>query len=243
MKTRIYLVDDEPAVCRIMKSMLAGAGFDLIVETDSSKAAQRIPMEKFDAVFLDINMPPPNGLELARIQRAGGFNLRTPIVMISGSDDPKVLSKGYTAGGNFFLFKPFDKESLLRTMRATQDFIEMSKQRFQRVPVSLPITIETNDEIIAATTVDMSLDGLLVQSPKMLPPETIVVISFILPGARASIRIEARMLKAIEKDHLVILFQKMEQEDKDALRQFMLPLVLGKINWESSQPHTGGKVK
>jgi len=233
MKMRIYLVDDEPAVCSVVQRLLAGAGIDTITESNSSRAAARIPKEKFDAVFLDVRMPAPDGLELARIQRAGGFNMHTPIVMISGDNDPKVLRKGYEAGGNFFLFKPFDRRGLLRIVRASQEYIQREKRRFQRVPVSLPITIKTKDEKIDAMTVDMSLNGLLAQSPRVVPDGAAVELSLILPDTKVAIKIKAKILRMTGKDRLAILFQGMEQEDSDALHQFMLPLILAEMSQEA----------
>ncbi len=234
MKIRIYLVDDEPSICEMVQMVLVSAGIDVTTETSSAKAAARIPKEKFDAVFLDIRMPEPDGLQLARIQRAGGFNQRSPIVMITGDDDPTVLRQGYEAGGNFFLFKPFDRRGLLRMVRASQDFIEREKRRFQRVPMRIPITIESKDSKIEAMTVDMSLNGMLAETSRVLPDGTPVELSILLPEAKAPLKIKARVLRVIGKDRLAILYQGMSPADSGALHQFMLPLILSEMGGEAT---------
>lgn len=112
MGVRAYIVDDEPAIGRLLQSMLAVAGIDSVVENDSFKAAARIQVDKFNVVFLDIHMPGLNGLELTRIQRAGGANARTPIVMITGDENSDVFREAYRAGITCFLYKPFNMRSV-----------------------------------------------------------------------------------------------------------------------------------
>lgn len=224
MTTRFYLVDDEPAVGRVMKAVLARAGIDAVLETDSARAAERLPGEKFDAVFLDIHMPAPDGFQLARLQRSGGFNMHTPIVMMTGDEDPGIMNRGYQAGGNFFLFKPLDRRRILRFVKASEGFILREQRRFRRILIALPLALETGDGVLHATTEDISLNGLLARVPRAVPPGTMVRLSLFAPGA-AAIVIEARALRMVGRDRMACIFEGMRQDDNDALHRLLLPLI------------------
>jgi CheY-like chemotaxis protein len=80
-------------MCELIEAVLVSAGVEASALTDSSQAADRLKKEKFDAVFLDVNMPSPDGIELARKMHNSGFNLKTPIIMITGEEDPAVLER------------------------------------------------------------------------------------------------------------------------------------------------------
>jgi CheY-like chemotaxis protein len=224
MTTRFYLVDDEPAVGRVMKAVLARAGIDAVLETDSARAAERLPGEKFDAVFLDIHMPAPDGFQLARLQRSGGFNMHTPIVMMTGDEDPGIMNRGYQAGGNFFLFKPLDRRRILRFVKASEGFILREQRRFRRILIALPLAMETENGTLHATTEDISLNGLLARVPRAVPPGTMVRLSLFAPGA-AAIVIEARALRMVGRDRMACIFEGMRQDDNDALHRLLLPLI------------------
>ena len=123
MVTKALVVDDDRAVGELIVALLDGVGMTAEAETNSVRAAERLAREKFDAIFLDVSMPGLDGMELTRRARAGGYNQKTPIVMITGLEDPSLMRKGFEAGVNFFLFKPVDRKTLLRVVRASQDFV------------------------------------------------------------------------------------------------------------------------
>jgi CheY-like chemotaxis protein len=107
--SRILVVDDDPTVCELIQEVLAAAEMESFALTDSKEAATRIAQERFDAIFLDVRMPPPDGIELSRQIRASGLNRTTPIVVITGEEDNAVLKRAFEAGASFLLFKPIDR--------------------------------------------------------------------------------------------------------------------------------------
>ena len=113
-RTRILVVDDEPALCELVEAVLQGAGMEAHSVSSSEQAIERLLKQKYDAVFLDVWMPAPDGFEVAQRMRASGFNQKTPLVMITGDADPGVLKRGFESGANYFLFKPIDRRGLLR---------------------------------------------------------------------------------------------------------------------------------
>ena len=72
MPQSALVVDDDLATCELIQTILHSADMKALISTDSGQAAELLRNQKFDAVFLDVNMPPPDGLELTRLMRASG---------------------------------------------------------------------------------------------------------------------------------------------------------------------------
>src|SRR5467141_692734 len=145
--------------------------------TSSTEAAGLLNREKYHAVFLDMRMPPPDGVELARQTRASRVNASTVIVMITGEEDRTVMKRAFEAGVEFFLFKPVERSKLLRLIRATEGPIERERRRSTRVRLRCRVSMESGNDRIVGTTLDLSLGGLLVQSDRAFPPSTLVAVS------------------------------------------------------------------
>ena len=104
---RVLLVDDSQTVLTIMHKVLARSVFRLNIDEASSGdvAVARCEEDKFDVVFLDVNMPGLNGYEtLARLVR---IHPLTKIVMISGEHNTMSERKALELGAAAVMHKPF----------------------------------------------------------------------------------------------------------------------------------------
>jgi PleD family two-component response regulator len=119
LETRILVVDDDPTVSELVQEVLGLAGIESLSLTSNKKAATHLAQEKFGTAFLDVRMPPPDGIELARQIRTSGLNRMTPMVVITGEDDRSILARAFEAGATFFLFKPIDRHRMLLSLAKT----------------------------------------------------------------------------------------------------------------------------
>jgi CheY-like chemotaxis protein len=149
---------------------------DAVTFPESKEASSRLAKEKFQAVFLDVHMPRPGGIELAGQMHASGMNRSTPIVIITGEDDRSALTDAFNAGANFFLYKPIDRHRLLRLIRVAQGPIQREARRYERVKDSCKVTIERNQEHVSGMTLDLSLGGMFLQASRTLPLGSVVQI-------------------------------------------------------------------
>ncbi len=226
MSRRVLVVDDSPEICELLQSVLYSAGMDALGLTSSQQAAGHLIREKFDAIFLDIRMPPPDGIELAGRARASGFNQKTPIVMISGDADPSLQARAFQAGANFFLYKPLDRRRLMRILRVTQGSIQRERRRFQRVNVRCKATVESSSSRIEGLTLDMSLNGMLVQTEGSFPTGTRVGVTVQLkPGAKP-FHASGKVARLIGDDCMGIELAIVSLEESERLQEFLLPLIL-----------------
>src|SRR4030081_2987218 len=164
MQRRGLVVDDEPIVCELIGKVLKSAGMEALTLTRSTEAPEIIDEGKFDMVFLDLHMPSPDGIELARQMGSSPFNHRTPIVLISDDQRPSALSVGFAAGASYFLYKPINKERLLKLVRATQGNMEHERRRTRRIPIQSKVRFKVGEEELEGETIDVSMSGLLVRA-------------------------------------------------------------------------------
>ena len=113
---RILVVDDEPAFRQAISRALALEGYDVDEAGDGVEALERLADGGADAVVLDVAMPAPDGLEVARRLRDAGD--RTPILMLTARDAIDDRVAGLDAGADDYLVKPFVLRELLARLRA-----------------------------------------------------------------------------------------------------------------------------
>jgi CheY-like chemotaxis protein len=194
--------------------------------TNSSEARERLTREKFHAVFLDMRMPPPDGLELARHLRASRMNASTVIVMITGEQDRTLMKRAFEAGVVFFLFKPVERNKLLKLIRVAENSIERERRRFTRVPLQCPVSLESDGKHVEGKTVDISSDGMLAQFYLVFPAGTLVMVSLELQKGARPLRFEARVIRTVGTDRMALQFKNPQPEESKRLQEFLLPLIL-----------------
>ena len=230
MPRRMLVVDDDPTVCELIQEVLTAAEMESVTLTDSAQAATRVVQERFDAIFLDVRMPSPDGIELTRQIRSLGPNRRTPIVIITGEEDNAVLARAFDAGASFFLFKPLDRHRMLRLIRVTEGSIQHEARRYQRVKTNCNVSLECGQERISGTTVDVSLGGMLVRAPSALPVGSSVQVSLELKPGTRPLRLTARVVHSTGGDCMGLQIEKAEHEEAKKLQDFLLPLILAEID-------------
>jgi two-component system, OmpR family, response regulator MprA len=112
----ILVVDDDRAVREAVGRALRQEGYEVEAAGDGGQALQHMEERPPDAVVLDVLMPPPNGLEVARELRKAGD--RTPILMLTARDAVEDRVEGLDAGADDYLVKPFALAELLARVRA-----------------------------------------------------------------------------------------------------------------------------
>jgi two-component system alkaline phosphatase synthesis response regulator PhoP len=110
---RILVVDDEGHLAAGIRENLEAEGYRADVAHDGRAGLERLRAERFDLAVLDVMMPNMDGLELcAELRRSGN---QTPVLFLTVKGDAEDRVRGFEAGGDDYLTKPFHlKELLLR---------------------------------------------------------------------------------------------------------------------------------
>jgi DNA-binding response OmpR family regulator len=225
MQRRALVVDDEPATCELIQRVLYAAGVDALTLTRSGQAASFLEEGKFDMVFFDLHMGSPDGIELSREMRRGGSNRTTPIILLSDDQRPSAMSQGFAAGASFFLYKPVDRERLLKLIRATQGRMDHEKRQTRRVPLLSKVRLRFGFEEILCETVDVSLDGILVRAPRTIPAGTSVQVSMELTQTTKAVVGAGSIVRVLGGNHMGIHLDRLPLEESARLQEFLLPMI------------------
>ena len=113
---RVLIVEDTPAVARLLKQSVSEAGYAPEVEGDGLAALSRMQSDQFDLILLDWMLPGMSGLEVCRNLRQNGQNI--PVLMLTARDTTEDKVAGLDAGADDYIVKPFAVVELLARMRA-----------------------------------------------------------------------------------------------------------------------------
>src|SRR5260370_11919506 len=127
--------------------------------------------------------------------------------MITGDEGRTVMRRAFEAGVEFFLFKPVERNKLLKLIRVTEGPIERERRRFTRVRLRCRVSMEAGNDRLEGTTLDLSLGGALVQSLRAFPSGTLVTASLELEAGTSLMRSDARVIRTLGTDYMGIPFK------------------------------------
>jgi two-component system chemotaxis response regulator CheY len=204
---------------------LHSAGMEALAVTRSAEAPKLLDEGKFDVVFLDLHMASPDGIELTRQMRGSRFNSTTPIVLISDDQRPSAMSVGFAAGASFFLYKPIDKDRLLKLVRATQGAMEHERRRTRRIPTKSKVYFEFGEEEVQGETINVSMRGLLVRAPRIAPVGSPLRMTLELSERMKPILATGAVVRILDGNQMGIQLHQLTLSDSERLQEFLLPMI------------------
>jgi two-component system KDP operon response regulator KdpE len=114
----LLIVDDEPAMRRVIRMPLRAIGYDVDEAPSGERAVEAFQRRPFTMVLLDINMPGMGGIEACR--RIRGIAPTTGIIMISVRDREEDMVQALEAGADDYVTKPFRLRELIARLRAVR---------------------------------------------------------------------------------------------------------------------------
>ena len=114
----ILVVDDEPAICDMIRTSLELAGFRVRLSANGHLAHQMIVNERPDLVLLDWMMPMLSGIELTRRLKRDELTADIPVIMLTARSDEDDRINGLDAGADDYVVKPFSPRELVARVRA-----------------------------------------------------------------------------------------------------------------------------
>lgn len=111
---KILLVDDEPAICNLIKLHFKTEGYLVYTASDAMEALEQLQHHP-DLILLDINMPEIDGLELCKKIRN---HIECPIIFLTSriTEQDKII--GLQVGGDDYVTKPFSLAELTARVEA-----------------------------------------------------------------------------------------------------------------------------
>lgn len=112
-KRRILVADDDPAILRLVATILEKENFGVVTARDGKEAYKLLQNDPdFTAAIFDVVMPHISGPELVRYMKTEKRLMKIPVMMMTAEQDPKLSSDSFSAGAVVFLPKPFTTAQL-----------------------------------------------------------------------------------------------------------------------------------
>jgi two-component system response regulator MprA len=164
-RERVLVVDDDPPLRRMLERTLAAEGFEVTVAADGGGALAAAERHAPDVIVLDVAIPAPDGLAVARRMRAKG--LPTPILMLTARDAVPDRVAGLEAGADDYLVKPFAVAELVARLRAlTRRRSDVQTLSYADLVLDLELHRATRaGRSIELTGREVALLGLLLREP------------------------------------------------------------------------------
>jgi CheY-like chemotaxis protein len=219
MALRVLVVEDDAASLELISEVLSSADVTVAPVKDSENAAAVVQKDAFDGIFLDIQMPKIDGLQLTRYIRESGANKRTPIIVVTGRQDRKTMQQAFAAGATFFLEKPIDRQRLLRLFRTACGAITTHHERCVRIPLKTDVICEIRGMVRNGKSCNLSRNGILIEAPGLGSGEPIK-LSFSLP---LSVMVNASgvVVRLDEQQRAGIQFTKVNAEGRDGISRLL----------------------
>src|SRR5437773_9016484 len=126
--TKVLLVDDDPAMLRLLSKWLESDGYQVLRAADGRTAMEIIETERPRLLVTDWEMPNVNGLELCRWVRSQNFGHYLYTVILTVRTESEDMLKGIDAGADDFLKKPIDRNELVARIRAGSRVMELEQR-------------------------------------------------------------------------------------------------------------------
>jgi DNA-binding response OmpR family regulator len=113
--TRVLIIDDDRALCRLIKDYLQPLGYEVVAAHNGPDGLERGLNETWSAIILDVMLPGMNGFEVLKNLRA---KTNVPVLMLTARGEEADRIAGLEVGADDYLPKTFSTRELLARLRA-----------------------------------------------------------------------------------------------------------------------------
>lgn len=125
----ILVVEDDPDIRRLVGKLLMLEGHEVEEVADGELALAALRRKVPDLVLLDVMMPRKDGLTVLKEMRTEGIKDRTKVLLLTAKNSESDWLRGYKAGADGYVPKPFDPEALIREI---DDILAMSPHDLEK---------------------------------------------------------------------------------------------------------------
>jgi two-component system phosphate regulon response regulator PhoB len=118
MAPRILVIEDDAAICELLRYNLDAEGYRATVATTGEEAEILISEDQFDLVVLDWMLPGLSGIELCRRMRRNDAMRIVPILMLTARGEEADRVRGFATGADDYVVKPFSVPEMLARIKS-----------------------------------------------------------------------------------------------------------------------------
>ncbi len=118
MSRQVLVVEDEAPIREMIKFVLEQNGFNVLEATDINQALQKVEEPYPDLILLDWMLPGGTGVKFAKTIKQSEYTRNIPIIMLTARADEEDKVKGFDAGIDDYVTKPFSPKELIARIKA-----------------------------------------------------------------------------------------------------------------------------
>jgi CheY-like chemotaxis protein len=112
-KKTIMVVDDNPDIITIVKTILEGRGYTVFSASSGAELLSMLVTQKPDLIILDIMMPEMDGLEVLTRLKGKTETSTIPVILLTAKVQYEDVLGGYKLGADYYITKPFTSTQLV----------------------------------------------------------------------------------------------------------------------------------
>jgi len=153
---KILLVEDDPALAKLVRDWLSLEHHVVESVEDGEEASHRLKITEYEVIVLDINIPKKDGLAVLKEFRSTGG--ATPVLILTGKGTISEKEEGFETGADDYLVKPFHGKELTARIKAL----------LRRSPVLQSDVLKVGDLVLGRSDFKVTRGG---EEVKLLPKE------------------------------------------------------------------------
>ncbi|MGD0698019.1 MAG: response regulator [Terriglobia bacterium] len=219
MSLKIMVVDDQIDTLASIKGMLESLGSDVLTFADSREAAAELKSQRFDAVFIEAQLPHLNGCSLTRLVRSSTQNSEAPVIVLADQDDIQTARLALEAGASHIISKPVTLESLAIALHAVAD-PALARTRADSPATSLaPVNCSAGpngERQFVAQGLNINESGMLLECPAGLEVGQAMSLQFSPPSVDKPLQLPAKVVFRTPPDRLGVQFIELPAAAREA---------------------------
>lgn len=157
----ILVVEDDPGTGALLRELLTAEGYQVDWTQDGEDALNLVRAGRPDLVLLDVMLPRSSGYEICRRIKSVEEHF-TPVILLTARSTIKDKVRGFEAGGDDYVVKPFVNDELLVRVRSMIRIRKM-EQEHERMSVELARMAHTNAQLYEQAREDAEIKAALLQ--------------------------------------------------------------------------------
>ena len=151
---RVLLIEDDPSTAESIELILRKADLNTYVTDSGEEGIELAKLYDYDLILLDLSLPDMDGYDVLRKLRLA--RIETPTLILTGLDGAANKVKGFGAGADDYLTKPFNRDELIARIHA---IVRRSKGHAQSVIRTGKISVNLDAKTVEANGHPVHLTG------------------------------------------------------------------------------------
>jgi CheY-like chemotaxis protein len=213
------LLSQDSELVRVIRPTLEKLSIDVEICNEARAGADILITDKFDAVIVDCD-DLKGGLAVLQGLRNTPSN-KNSIAFAILNGRRTTTHEAFNFGANFVLQKPISALNASRCFHAALNFMVRERRRYFRHPVKMPVRILLGDQVVKATSTNISESGIALMLREALPKGATPRLQFDLPDSNLKLDLEAEVVWADVKGRAGLRFQNVAKESQERLEKWL----------------------